>query len=295
MSQSKPFKLQIKPSTRNGKVIKLTVSSFEEHVRNIDGFKLTFSQAGENTAPEIIAVQTVREGIWTEVKGTSIKQLGVHLYAELTKNAEHLSRFVATGELYINVDEITEDIGNKYSQSLTEIIESDNIRITESVFRAYYAPFFTLQPSEVSDPEYNEKYLAAIRRWKIEVAGMSNDVDVIDQSGAVLFTVPSLSMRADINFTGDTSIYSIHDEHAYRSELNPADGDMYLEQELSKSLKMDEEAQRNGMKEAIQMINKIRLYYGRGPLFGDSEAKSDSSKSSSDQSEEFDGSDFVDF
>lgn len=296
MSQPNPFKLSVRPSTRTGTVIKLTVSAFEEHVRNIDGFRLSFSKS-EDSDPIVIAVQTVRDGLWTEVKGDSIKQLGKPLYDELKKNAPHLDKFGLTGELFINVDDVTEDIGNQYSKSLTEIIESNNPRLNESMFRAYYMPFFTLQPSEISDPEYHEKYLAAIRRWKIEVAGMSNDVDVVDGAGNVLFTVPSLSMRADINYVGKTPIQSINEEFEHIGELRPADAEVYLETELTRALDMDVAAQRKGLNDAIQMINKIRLYYGRGPLFnGDGQNEtSKPQQATSSASEDFDDSDFVDF
>lgn len=294
MSQLKPFKLQIKPSTRTGTVIKLTISTLEEHVRNADGYKLSFDRP-DNASPQIVVIQAVRNGTWVEINLPSIKQLSPHLYAELCKQQDHLTRFNATGDLYINVDDITEDIGNQYSQSLTDIIESNNIRLNESIFRAYYFPFFTLRPDEIADPDYNEKYLAAIRRWKIEVAGMSNDVDVVDPSGNVLFTVPSLSMRADINFVGETPIQAIHEELEFKNELNPAEGELYLEQELTKALKMEESAQRAGLNEAIQMINKIRLYYGRGPLFGETKVESAKvGQQGSSESEQFDDNDFVD-
>lgn len=295
MSSPKAFKLVVRGSSRTGKVINLTVSAFEEHVLNHSGFRLSFNRKDDGTPLDITVVQTIKEGQWAEVKVASIKELAIPLQSELAKHEGHLNVFKATGILFINLDEIGEDIGNQYSASLEDIVNSPNPRISESQFRVQYLPFFTLRPDEINDPDYPEKYSAAIRRWKLEVAGMSNDVDVIDGTGTLVFVVPSISMRASVQFTGKSSIHTIHEEFEYIRELDPEKSDRYLEQELSNALSIDELERKDALNSTIQMINRIRLYYGRGPLFEEVSNKNTTSVTVSQKSGDLSDDDFIDF
>lgn len=126
-------------------------------------------------------------------------------------------------------DNRTNELRSYISSTFDELVETKvNMIIPEIIFKEHFLEFFYNMTKEQTDSPLALKW--------IELAGGAyNEVDVVDENGHVIYSVPSLFTRPAVNddVLGKMSFSSI--AHTFQSKLErtEAEGINYLNRELS--------------------------------------------------------------
>lgn len=159
---------------------------------------------------------------------------------------------------------------------LSTVSSADRPRFPERYFQGIFLPYF-------AGDEHPPYPTADTVMWIGRVAGSPfQEVDIIDASGAVLFTVPPMMDRGAVDpkratERGGPSLgHIIHSAQQY-ALMSPSQGSHYLQQKLTEKaliMKVPSNVLRN-----IEAWNHIFERYGRPPLMPlDNPAPSETSK-----------------
>ena len=112
------------------------------------------------------------------------------------------------------------------------VAKKENSRLPETIFQGYFLPYFSGREPITKD----SKIMA---EW-ISIAGTPmNEVDIIDEDDAVLFTVPSLfdtNILNVVNNAGHRTFAGIFSEYQLHNNNLPQLGDSFLGKALSGKL-----------------------------------------------------------
>lgn len=218
-------------------------------------------------------VEALEENIWVVKDIPSIINLATALLTS-HKSSFNLELFEQNPEFYLEVIESKQ--GDPYEGLRTpmgeieKLINAPNPFVAEEVFVRDYAVFFLSDYDEMckKDPEYPDKYMAAMKRWGATVAPHSVDVDVVHQtsiSREVLFTIPSRVLGDEIfnPHQGSETIEEVLYETAFIGQTDPAGAERYLEKGLSSKLSpMSDKEMLSRNRKAIMMLDDVRERYG---------------------------------
>lgn len=156
--------------------------------------------------------------------------------------------------------------------------ENDSATMTEYVFVNVFLPIFAGTPN----PHYN----ADINTWTNYAGGPYRTVRIIDGSGVVLFTVPPIYDRENINPKRSNlpSIAHVVASTNQYSQIHPMQGEQYLNHELSKRAILMDVPPNVGKN--LEIWNAIFKRYGY-PLLTEVAGKTDASDGGSELSGEF--------
>ena len=132
-----------------------------------------------------------------------------------------------------------------------EILNTARARFPESKFRTLFAPYFM---GEKEIPSNSDFYTA----W-IGIAGSPQaEVDIVDDKGNVVFTVPSLIDSSIINISGKTHLEDISREAELHYQRLKAEGDKFSNEVMVPEVKK----LISGETKAKEKWEKIARYYG---------------------------------
>lgn len=242
-----------------------------EVINNANTYRIVVRRTADGF--EAIVVEALENNIWTVKDIPSILSLATALLSS-HKSSFDFEAMAESPEFYLEVLESKQ--GDPFEgirapmSDIEKLINAPNPSITEENFTRDYAVFFLSDYNEMcsKDPDYVEKYLAAMKRWGMTVAPHSVDVDVIRQtsiSREILFTIPSRVLGDEIfnPYQGRESVEEVLYETAFISQTDPAGAERYLEKGLSSKLSpMSDKEMLDRSRKAILAMDDIRERYG---------------------------------
>ena len=164
-------------------------------------------------------------------------------------------------------DQATE-ILDKINTGLSILNNIDKARLSENIFVGVFIPIFAGEKS---------LYNATIETW-INFAGSPyKEVDIIDNRGNVLYTVPAIYDRTYVKSITDRGTTSIsHIVHAANqfARIHPNQGRAYMRNELAKKASILNVP--DGVLENLEFWNMVFLKYGRKAIVNVDEIKEES-------------------
>lgn len=117
-----------------------------------------------------------------------------------------------------------------FINDLLNDVHGDNVKVPEPVFREIFMPFFTGQ-KESSGQE------AAVLHWMGLVGGATNEADVVDTAGNIIFSVPPVCDTTMLNTErgegyspGFASVFAVYED---QSRVHWALGRQHLVENLA--------------------------------------------------------------
>lgn len=156
----------------------------------------------------------------------------------------------------------------RIKDALTDLAPADRGRLSEHIFVGVFLPLFLDEPL---------LYNVSFKTWIDRAAGSPyKEVDIVDNSGRVLFTVPPLLDRTTVNTITDSRVSITHvivTANQY-GRIHPNQGKAYLDSELAKRATI--------MHVPANMINHLDIWnaifkrYNRPEIFVVEETKAQS-------------------
>jgi hypothetical protein len=159
------------------------------------------------------------------------------------------------------------------SSQLATVAVTDNARLSERHFTQIFLPFFAGDKTLM--------YPVDMTHWLNTAGGPYREVEVIDLTGTVLFTVPPIFDRAAINATSDGKpIAHVVATATQYARIHPIQGQAYLSAELTqRALVMKVPS---AVMYHLEVWNKIFQRYGRPPLISVDEPEPDKNNTAKD-------------
>lgn len=144
--------------------------------------------------------------------------------------------------------------------SLHQVEQTDHFRMQEALFKDAFLPLFANE--KVADPRITMGFYVDM------IGNAFRSVDVIDEAGNLVFTVPPVFNRETLRTAmagGRTSFREILANHRLMAFNSPAAAEGYMVEAVSKKALLQYDTE-EGRKEAAQW-NAIFKRYGRKPPF----------------------------
>lgn len=257
----------VKLASNDSGEFELGLTQDSGEVTNDQGYRVLVEFNQEK--PSVIGVEGVNtSGIWAPIESDSFKQL---LDGLLTDHYASLDADLLKNTKVFYVEILKNVAGDPYRgilapmDEINKIIDAPNPRIDESRFIRDYAIFFLRHYKTMcdEDKEYPAKYIAAMRRWSTEVAQLNTPVDVVDESGAILFTIPpAISTSDTFNNEVGPEIHEIMYEASHIGQTDPAGAERYVEKQLvGKLVDIPKEELKDQDRARVLVFDEIRERY----------------------------------
>lgn len=140
----------------------------------------------------------------------------------------------------------------------------DHAKLPEFIFKEHFLNFFKELPNIQPDRagRYPEKYTALYAKW-IELAGNEyNPVDIIDNNGKTIYTVPGIMAKPNLDLVrnNNTNVGEIVTKANAHTQYLPEKGTRYLEGTLGKITNgLDNSEQKNMVKEWNNILKRYDI------------------------------------